>query len=135
MSLLRQRQGVGLLDDGLVGHGFAPNMHGGADLVARLTTTMLSPILMGRDPFHIRGLWDEMFWRTQILGRTGANRIAMAAVDIAKGVKKTGTYWGGTVVWQRNYPVRGPRGYRVVWKQGGHRLGPPLTFYVPAPIA
>src|SRR5437868_1993974 len=70
-------------DDGLVGHGFAPNMHGGADLVARLTTTMLSPILMGRDPFHIRGLWDEMFWRTQILGRTGANRIAMAAVDIA----------------------------------------------------
>src|SRR5947207_12987038 len=70
-------------DDGLVGHGFAPNMHGGADLVARLTTTMLTPILMGRDPFHIRGLWDEMFWRTQILGRTGANRIAMAAVDIA----------------------------------------------------
>jgi hypothetical protein len=24
-------------------------------------------------------------------------------------VKKTGASWGGTVVWQRNYPVRGPR--------------------------
>jgi L-alanine-DL-glutamate epimerase-like enolase superfamily enzyme len=70
-------------DDGVVGHGFAPAMHGGADLIARLTTTMLTPILMGRDPFHIRGLWDEMFWQTQILGRAGANRVAMAAVDIA----------------------------------------------------
>jgi hypothetical protein len=49
-------------------------------------------------------------------------------------VKKTGANWGGTVVWQRNYPVRGPRGYRVTWRQGTRRLGPPLTFYLPAPI-
>ena len=49
-------------------------------------------------------------------------------------VKKTGAAWGGTVVWQRNYPVRGPRGYRVTWRQGATRLGPPLTFYLPAPI-
>jgi hypothetical protein len=49
-------------------------------------------------------------------------------------VKKTGASWGGTVVWQRNYPVRGPRGYRVTWRQGTTRLGPPLTFYLPAPI-
>jgi hypothetical protein len=48
-------------------------------------------------------------------------------------VKKTGAQWGGTVVWQRNFPVRGPRGYRVSWWQSGHRLGPPLTFYLPAP--
>jgi len=49
-------------------------------------------------------------------------------------VKKTGASWGGTVVWQRNYPVRGPRGYRVTWRHGPTRLGPPLTFYLPAPI-
>jgi hypothetical protein len=49
-------------------------------------------------------------------------------------VKKTRANWGGTVVWQRNYPVRGPRGYRVTWRQGTTRLGPPLTFYLPAPI-
>ena len=48
-------------------------------------------------------------------------------------VKKTGASWGGTVVWNRNYPVRGPRGYRVTWRQGPTRLGPPLTFYLPAP--
>ena len=70
-------------DDGLVGHGFSPAMHGGAELIARLTRTMLTPILLGRDPFHVRGLWDEMFWLTQILGRAGANRLAMGAVDIA----------------------------------------------------
>jgi hypothetical protein len=49
-------------------------------------------------------------------------------------VKKTGADWGGTVVWNRNYPVRGPRGYRVTWRQGATRLGPPLTFYLPAPV-
>jgi len=49
-------------------------------------------------------------------------------------VKKTGASWGGTVVWQRNYPVRGPRGYRVTWRRGTKRLGPSLTFYLPAPI-
>jgi len=49
-------------------------------------------------------------------------------------VKKTGAAWGGTVVWQRNYPVRGPRGYRVTWRQGTTRLGPSLTFYLPAPV-
>ena len=48
-------------------------------------------------------------------------------------VKKTGASWGGTVVWNRNEPVRGPRGYRVTWRQGATRLGPPLTFYLPAP--
>ena len=49
-------------------------------------------------------------------------------------VKKTGAQWGGTVIWQRNYPVRGPRGYRVTWRRGTTRLGPPLTFYLPAPV-
>jgi hypothetical protein len=49
-------------------------------------------------------------------------------------VKKTGAAWGGTVYWLRNYPVRGPRGYRVTWRQGATRLGPPLTFYLPAPV-
>ena len=48
-------------------------------------------------------------------------------------VKKTGAQWGGKVIWQRNFPVRGPRGYRVTWRQGTHRLGPPLTFFLPAP--
>ena len=70
-------------DDGLVGHGYAPALQGGVEIVVELIRKMLAPILVGRDPFHLRGLWDEMFWHTQILGRTGANRIAMSGVDIA----------------------------------------------------
>ena len=44
---------------------------------------MLTPLLLGRDPFHVRGIWDDMFWLTQIVGRAGTNRLAMGAVDIA----------------------------------------------------
>ena len=47
-----------------------------------------------------------------------------------------GTYgprWGGVVSWERNYPKRGSGPYRVTWLQGGHRLGPPLTFYARLP--
>ena len=70
-------------DDGLVGHGFSSATHRGAEVIADLVTAMMAPVLVGRDPFHVRGLWDEMFWRTQIVGRAGANRLAMGAVDIA----------------------------------------------------
>jgi hypothetical protein len=41
--------------------------------------------------------------------------------------------WGGVVSWERNYPKRGSGPYRVTWLQGGHRLGPPLTFYTRLP--
>jgi hypothetical protein len=48
-------------------------------------------------------------------------------------VKKTGAQFGGTVIWQRNFPVRGPRRYKVSWLQGTRRLGPALSFNLPAP--
>lgn len=70
-------------DDGLTGHGFSPAIYGGAQVIVDLVRSMLTPILLGRDPFHLRGLWDEMFWHTQILGRAGVNRLAMGGVDIA----------------------------------------------------
>jgi hypothetical protein len=41
--------------------------------------------------------------------------------------------WGSYVSWERNYPRQGPGPYRVSWLQGGHRLGPPLTFYMRLP--
>ena len=70
-------------DDGLVGHGFSSATHRGGEVIAGIVDSMLAPVLVGRDPFHVRGLWDELFWRTQIIGRAGANRLAMGAVDIA----------------------------------------------------
>lgn len=52
-------------------------------------------------------------------------------------VRQMGIYsprWGGLVEWARNYPRSGAAGpYRVTWLQGGHRLGPPLTFYARLP--
>jgi hypothetical protein len=49
-------------------------------------------------------------------------------------VKKVGANWGGKVIWQRNFPMAGPRRYLVTWKQGGRRLGPSLSFTLPAPV-
>lgn len=49
-------------------------------------------------------------------------------------VRKVGANWGGTVVWQRNFPLRGPRTYVVTWKLGARRLGPSLRFTLPAPV-
>ena len=48
-------------------------------------------------------------------------------------VRKTGPAWGGIVSWQKNFPQRGPRRYKVTWSQRGHRLGPSLSFTLPAP--
>jgi hypothetical protein len=41
--------------------------------------------------------------------------------------------WGDVVSWERNYPNRGAGPYQVTWLQGGHLLGPPLTFYTQLP--
>ena len=49
-------------------------------------------------------------------------------------VKKVGANWGGTVIWQRNFPMRGTRKYQVGWKLGTQSIGPWLTFTVPAPV-
>lgn len=48
-------------------------------------------------------------------------------------VRKVGANWGGKVSWQKNFPLRGPRRYRVTWSQHGQRLGPTLSFTLPAP--
>jgi hypothetical protein len=49
-------------------------------------------------------------------------------------VKKVGANWGGTVIWQRNFPSAGRGKYQVTWKLGAKRLGPSLYFTVPAPL-
>ena len=48
-------------------------------------------------------------------------------------VVKTGQTWGRTVIWERTFPQHGPGIYRVTWLQRGRRLGPSLTFNLPAP--
>jgi len=45
-------------------------------------------------------------------------------------VKQTGANWGGKVYWSQHFP-RAPGRYRVTWRQGASRLGPPLDFTLP----
>lgn len=45
-------------------------------------------------------------------------------------VRKRGANYGGVVIWNRNYPNKGPVRYKVTWKQSGRRLGPSLSFRV-----
>ena len=45
-------------------------------------------------------------------------------------VRKRGASFGGVVVWNRNYPYKGPGRYKVTWQQSGRRLGPSLRFAV-----
>jgi L-alanine-DL-glutamate epimerase-like enolase superfamily enzyme len=70
-------------DDGIVGTGFNSGLHGGAEVMAACVEQMLLPVLLGKDPFQVRGIWEEMYWRTQVVGRLGVTRLAMAAVEIA----------------------------------------------------
>jgi hypothetical protein len=51
------------------------------------------------------------------------------------GVVKTGQTWGRTVIWERSFPLHGPGTYRVTWLHRGQRLGPALSFNLPAPAA
>jgi hypothetical protein len=51
--------------------------------------------------------------------------------DVSPGA--VGPRWEDLVNWERKYPKRGPGPYLVTWLQGGHRLGPPLTFYARLP--
>jgi hypothetical protein len=51
-------------------------------------------------------------------------------------VRRRGQQFGGTVIWNRYFPSRGPGRYRVTWKQNGQRLGPTLRFaVVPTPAS
>lgn len=43
----------------------------------------LKEVLLGRDPFDVEVLWDEMYDRTYFFGRRGAAITAMSAVDMA----------------------------------------------------
>jgi hypothetical protein len=45
--------------------------------------------------------------------------------------RQGGGTWGSSVNYLRQYPVRNPGRYRVTWKLGATRLGPPLSFRLP----
>jgi L-rhamnonate dehydratase len=60
---------------------------GNAALAPRVTKQVvdlyLKPILMGRDPWDIEALWQQMYRSTMAFGRKGIGMAAISAVDIA----------------------------------------------------
>ena len=45
--------------------------------------------------------------------------------------RQSGSTWGSSVNYARQYPVTDPGRYRVSWKLGSGPLGPPLYFRLP----
>jgi L-alanine-DL-glutamate epimerase-like enolase superfamily enzyme len=67
-------------DDGIVGIGES-GLGGGA--TATVIEKDLKPLLLGRDPQMIEGLWQLMFARTRQYGRRGVVMNAISGIDIA----------------------------------------------------
>jgi hypothetical protein len=45
--------------------------------------------------------------------------------------RQSGSTWGSSVNYARQYPITVPGRYRVTWKLGASPLGPPLQFRLP----
>jgi L-alanine-DL-glutamate epimerase-like enolase superfamily enzyme len=69
--------------DGLDGVGYAYTIGRGGHAVKALIDHDIAPLLLGRDPTDIQGLWDLMWTRLLFVGRGGLAAFAVAAVDIA----------------------------------------------------
>jgi D-galactarolactone cycloisomerase len=73
-----------ITDEGIVGwgeslcHGQQP-----PEIAASFVEFSLKPILIGRDPFDVEVLWEEMYNTTRPFGQTGAAVNAISGVDIA----------------------------------------------------
>jgi L-alanine-DL-glutamate epimerase-like enolase superfamily enzyme len=67
-------------DDGIVGIGEAGP---GGGSTAICIEKDLKPLLLGRDPMMIEGLWQLMFTRTRQYGRRGIAMNAISGIDIA----------------------------------------------------
>ncbi|MDP7254009.1 MAG: mandelate racemase/muconate lactonizing enzyme family protein [Planctomycetota bacterium] len=66
-------------DEGLTGIGIG----GGGVSGIHVIETELRALLLGRDPFHIEQLWDEMYRATLPYGRKGLAIMAISGVDLA----------------------------------------------------
>ena len=71
-------------DEGVTGYGYTGTCAHGDDMIADTIDKYYAPILIGRDPFLVKELWNEMrFGKMHWIGRAGITHMALAAVDIA----------------------------------------------------
>src|ERR1700690_1232206 len=67
-------------DSGLVGIG---NAALSPQVTKQVIDLYLKPLLIGRDPWDIEFLWQNMYRKTMAFGRRGFGMVAISAVDIA----------------------------------------------------
>lgn len=71
-------------DEGVFGTGFTGTNGFGDHMIADVIEHYYKPILLNRDPFEVKKIWEEMrFGKMHWVGRSGITQMALAAVDIA----------------------------------------------------
>ncbi len=70
-------------NDGFKGIGFCYVGSTGAGFFAQIVTELLSPVLLGQDPYRVEGLWAEMYQEALLQGRAGTVVRAISALDTA----------------------------------------------------
>ncbi len=70
-------------DDGHTGIGFCYAGSSNGQLVTSAVDNLFAPLLLGRDPFRVEGLWAEMYQESLLHGRAGVTMRALSALDIA----------------------------------------------------
>jgi len=68
-------------DEGIVGWGEAGSS--GAPAIATVITSQYRPLLLGRDPFDVEIIWEELYALTRDAGQKGTAIDAISGVDIA----------------------------------------------------
>jgi D-galactarolactone cycloisomerase len=67
-------------DEGIVGWG---DCYGPAAVNRSIVETLLKPSVLGRDPFDVEVLWEELYNKVKDYGLTGMTISAISGVDIA----------------------------------------------------
>jgi len=67
-------------DNGLVGIG---NAALAPQVTKQVIDLYLKPLLIGRDPWDVEFLWQNMYRKTMAFGRKGIGMVAISAIDIA----------------------------------------------------
>ncbi|GAA3730445.1 L-alanine-DL-glutamate epimerase-like enolase superfamily enzyme [Spinactinospora alkalitolerans] len=70
-------------DDGVRGHGFCYAGSSGGEVVRAAVTELLAAAVVGRDPFLVERIWQDMYQEALLHGRTGSVMRALSALDIA----------------------------------------------------
>ena len=70
-------------DDGITGWGEAGFSADFYPMINPIVDEVLKPILIGRDPFEIEKIWEDMYRATHKWGRRGMETYTISGVDIA----------------------------------------------------